>query len=104
MKALKSLLIAGLLGLAISAEAGATSGRIYIKVRPPKAKKFRIIHVNRPHRNIVFITGNWHWNGHRHVWKKGRYVKSRRGFVFVNGYWKQTRQGWYYKKGQWKKA
>lgn len=78
--------------------------QIVVKVRPVKPKVL-VVKPNRPKANHVWVDGHWIWNSNqnRYIWRKGRWVKKRRGHVYVAGRWKATPNGHVWVVGGWKR-
>ena len=82
---------------------GASRRRVYVRTAPPPSKKVVVVKTKKPYPNAIMVTGRWHWNGHKYVWKKAHWKKPRKGYVWVAGHWKKTPHGWYWVEGHWKR-
>jgi hypothetical protein len=50
----------------------------------------------------VWSPGYWRWNGHRHVWTRGVWVRERRGWHWEPQHWVQGPNGrWHFVAGRW---
>jgi len=57
---------------------------IDIQVAPPVP---RVIVAPPPRRGFVWAPGYWRWNGRRHVWMDGHWMRERPGFHWVPEAW-----------------
>ena len=99
----KSLIWRSLLGLAAvgAVYTSAASARTYVdvdvRVAPPAARYERFEH--RP--GYVWTPGYWNWNGGRHVWVEGNYVRERSGYAYVPARWERHGDQWRLRNGYW---
>lgn len=81
-----------------------TQAQIVVKVRPsrPAVVIAKPAKANRGH---VWIDGHWVWNKKCacYRWKKGHWVKARRGHAYVPGHWKSVNGGHKWVPGHWKR-
>ena len=75
-------------------------GRV-IRVAPPPA---RVVVVPAPRRGYVWAPGYWRWNGKRHVWIDGHWVRERRGYLWVADRWDDRGGHWVYVPGHWERG
>ena len=54
-----------------------------------------------PRVGYTWAPGYWHWNGHKHVWHKGYYLRERPGYVWAPHHWEQRGDRWYFEGGRW---
>ncbi len=71
---------------------------VSIRTAPP-APKYEA--VPAPRRGYVWVPGYWNWNGHRHVWQSGVWVKERRGYSYVQPNWVERDGHWELHRGNW---
>jgi hypothetical protein len=79
----------------------ALSQEIIVQGAPPPPREEFVIERPSPHH--VWISGYWHWAGHRYVWVRGHWVRPPRagvvwvaphfehrpgGSVFIGGFWR----------------
>jgi hypothetical protein len=89
--------------IALSAAAvslpGAARTLVEIQVAPPAPR----VEVVPPARvGYVWSPGYWRWNGHRHVWTRGVWVRERRGWHWEPQHWVQGPNGrWHFVAGRW---
>jgi hypothetical protein len=103
---MKKLLIATLLatslggGLALAPAANADV--VVVRVAPPPPRD----EVVPPARDgYVWTPGYWRWNGHRHVWVSGKYVRARHGYHWREPVWAQVDHGrWRLERGRWERG
>jgi len=94
------ILTAGLILALGAAVAPATSqaGEVIIGVGPPVA---RVEVVPGPRSGYVWSPGYWRWNGYRHVWVGGYWVRERVGWHWVPAHWVANGPRWHYVGGYW---
>ncbi len=70
-----------------------------IQLAPPAPR----VEVVPPARvGYVWSPGYWRWNGHRHVWVGGVWVRERRGWHWEPQHWVQSPGGrWHFVAGRW---
>ncbi|MBN2012458.1 YXWGXW repeat-containing protein [candidate division KSB1 bacterium] len=82
----------------------AAPGRVYVRVGPPAPKHVVVVHKTRPHKDAIWVSGHWNWNGHKYVWVDGHWLAPRHGYTWVPGHWQQNRHGWFWVDGHWKRV
>lgn len=96
-----------LIGLLCLGTAGTTytppaEARTYVDLDinvPPPAPRYERV-VVRP--GYVWAPGYYRWEGGRHVWVNGYYMRARPGWVWVPHHWVQgPRGGWHFVPGHW---
>src|SRR3990170_492151 len=75
-----SLLIAAATVSAAAVAEAATSVNIDINIGPPPPPVV-VVPALRP--GYAWAPGYWHWDGRRHVWREGRWIRERPGYVWV---------------------
>ena len=74
-----ALMAAGLLGGAALPLPSIAAVDIYVNTAPPPPRHERV----PDHRSgYVWAPGYWNWQGNRHVWVKGHWVKERHGYSY----------------------
>jgi hypothetical protein len=93
------LLTAVALSAAMVALPGVARTFVEIQVAPPAP----LVEVVPPPRvGYVWAPGYWRWNGHRHVWIRGSWVRERRGWHWERDVWVQSPNGrWHLVRGHW---
>lgn len=69
-----------------------------IEVAPPPP---RIIHAPPPRPGFVWAPGYYRWDGHRHIWVDGRFIRERRGAHWVPEHWVEHHGRWRFEPGHW---
>jgi len=85
------------LGAAI-APVAAQAGELIIGVGPPAV---RVEAVPNARVGYVWSPGYWRWNGHRHVWVGGVWVRERVGWHWTPSHWVAYGPRWHYVPGYW---
>ncbi|MGH8800387.1 MAG: YXWGXW repeat-containing protein, partial [Casimicrobiaceae bacterium] len=54
---------------------------------------------------FVWAPGYWDWDGghHRHTWRKGHYMRERRGEHWVPNQWVERSGRYHYEPGRWER-
>jgi hypothetical protein len=61
-----------------------------------------VVEVPPPRAGYVWAPGYWRWEGGRHVWVDGRFIRERRHFHYVPEHWDEGRHGHYhFVPGRW---
>lgn len=89
-----AVLAAGILAPAVT-EARAA---VYVNLAPPAPI---VEAVPAPRVGYVWAPGYYSWNGHRHVWRHGYWVRERAGRHWVAHRWERRGNGWYFHDGYW---
>jgi len=99
----RKLLLAGLaavsLALPLSSQARVD---VDINVAPPPPR-YEV--VPAPRAGFVWAPGYWAWdNGHhRHIWRRGHYVRERHGHRWVPDRWAEHDGRYRYEPGRWER-
>ncbi|MCZ2105504.1 MAG: hypothetical protein OZ923_05580 [Comamonadaceae bacterium] len=97
---LAAALATGCAVVPVPASAPVASGEIYAPVAPPPPQYEVVPAVPFP--GAVWIGGYWNWEGRRHVWVPGRYVRPRPGYHWQASRWVQRPNGsWSLRAGGW---
>lgn len=100
---LRPVLQASLLGVALAAGTAAAPAQarsvveLSVRTAPPPPRVERV--VVRP--GYVWTPGYWRWNGRRHVWIGGHYVRARPGYVYVGPRWEPHGPAYRFHRGYW---
>lgn len=74
---------------------------IDLGVAPPPPR-VEVVHEDvRP--GYFWIPGFWYWDGHRHVWSKGRWEHERPGYRWVPARWDDHGSRHHYEPGRWER-
>lgn len=57
--------------------------------------------VPSPRRGYQWAPGYWNWQGQRHVWHGGTWVRERRGYVYATPTWVEHDGRWQFQRGSW---
>ena len=93
-------LVGGLLGAAVLGlvGVGTAEAQVIVRVAPPPPRNEP---VPPPRRGMVWAPGYWDWNGRRHVWRNGRWVRARRGYRYMPDEWVERNGQWERRRGRW---
>lgn len=69
------------------------------KSPPPEEPIYEVDPGERP--GYIWNKGFWGWNGKRHVWQPGHWIKERPGYVWVCDTWAQRGTRWRLYPGHW---
>jgi hypothetical protein len=93
------LALALVVGIAMSGPASArVAVGVSIGVAPPAARIERV--VVRP--GYAWSPGYWRWNGARHVWVGGVWLRAQPGRHFVPAGWIHVGPAWRFHRGYWR--
>jgi len=97
---IRTLMLASAVAAAVTASPAIArdSVALSINVGPPPP---RVEYIPPPRHGYVWAPGYWRWNGHRHVWVKGRYMHGRGHAQWVPDQWDRRGDRWYYQRGHW---
>ena len=57
-----------------------------------------------PRIGFIWAPGYWRWNGYRHVWVGGRYMRARPGYRYYAPRWEQGPRGdWRFRGDGWQR-
>lgn len=93
-----ALVAAGLLGGAALPLPSVAAVDVYVNTAPPPP---RVERVPAARRGYVWTPGYWNWQGKRHVWVKGSYVRERRGYTYRPHEWVERDGRWQMQRGRW---
>ncbi len=86
--------------LLASIAAGHASAQINVTIQiGPPAPLYEPPPVVSP--GSTWAPGYWAWDGHRHVWVRGRPMLQRAGYRWVADSWAQRNGGYYRQPGYW---
>ncbi|MGB4775141.1 MAG: hypothetical protein WBP45_08215 [Daejeonella sp.] len=83
-----------------SASAQPKRSRVYyVTVRPAAPVIVRSV---APHKNAIWIPGEWVWQGNQYIYANGYYADLKPGYKRYNeGHWKKARRGYVWVGGRW---
>lgn len=97
-KILFAAMLAGSLG---SVAVPAASAIVIVREAPPEPRSERVM---PPRKNKVWVPGHWDWRGNRHVWVRGKYINTRRGYYYVEPKWEERDGRWQLERGTWRRG
>jgi len=93
------LLAALALSAAMVSLPAAAATFVDIRITPPPP---HVEIVPGPRPGYVWAPGYWRWNGHRHIWVRGGWIRERHGWRWEPQHWVQTPNGrWHFVQGRW---
>jgi hypothetical protein len=102
MMKMQRLILASMLAASTAVVALPSVARVDIDVAiAPPAPLVETIPPAQP--GYVWAPGYWGWNGHKHVWNQGRYIRERRGEHWVAHNWEHRGDRWYFRDGHWER-
>lgn len=94
-----SCLAAGLaFGAATLPSVATAQSTVWIQTAPPPLRQEV---VPPPRHGYVWAPGYWEWNGGRHVWHRGAWMRERRGYVYAPPTWVEHDGRWEFRRGAW---
>lgn len=99
---LLAALVASPLMMALPPQAAqAQSFDIRIGTPPPPPRV--VVAPPPPRRGFVYVPGYWNWNGRRHVWVDGTWVRERRGYHYAAPEWHPDGDRYGFRRGRWER-
>ena len=95
-KLLLAAAVAAPLFVAQAAHAQVFDLRIGTPPPPP-----RVVVAPPPRPGYVWTPGYWNWEGRRHVWHDGVWVRERRGYHYVAPEWRPDGGQYGFRRGHW---
>jgi WXXGXW repeat (2 copies) len=95
---LKPSVYAAVLAALLGASALPANADVFVTVAPPPLRN-EVVPAARP--GFVWAPGYWNWNGRRHVWVGGSWVRERPGYVYHRREWVQNDGRWVMRGGGW---
>jgi hypothetical protein len=92
--------VGGLAGATVLAllGVGTAEAQVIVRVAPPPPREEP---APPPRRGMVWVAGRWDWNGRRYVWRKGHWMRARRGHRYVQDEWVERNGRWELRRGRW---
>jgi WXXGXW repeat (2 copies) len=98
-KTILATAIAATLGLGtVQTAAAQVRGVVTIREAPPPLRNEA---VPAPRRGYHWVPGYWNWQGRRHVWHAGTWVRARPGYAYTNPSWVERDGRWEFQRGRW---
>ena len=101
---IKSILCVSLLtlGAGLMAPMSPVQAQAYVNVQIGQPPPPRYEVVPPPRRGFVWAPGYWRWDGRRHVWMTGSWIRARPGYRYVPPRWERGPRGdWQFRPNQW---
>ena len=99
---MRNVIAASILAACTLGAPALTQARVDVDVViAPPAPIVETVPVER--RGYVWAPGYWRWNGHRHVWARGYYMRAHPGRHWVAHRWEQRGDRWYFHDGHWER-
>lgn len=103
---IKPILATAMLALSATAFvpsiASAQVGVSVVIGNPPPPPRYE--RMPAPRAGYVWAPGYWDWNGHRHVWAGGHWLRERPGYVYAQPYWVERGGRWYREEARWNRG
>jgi hypothetical protein len=71
---------------------------VWVRAAPPE---LRVEEVPAARAGYQWAPGYWNWQGQRHVWHSGNWVRERRGYTYRQPQWVERNGRWQQQRGQW---
>lgn len=94
----KSLLATGIAATLAMGAALPASAQISVRIGPPPP---RVEVVPPPRVGYTWAPGYWNYEGRRHVWHGGTWVRARPGYVYNAPTWVERNGRWELRRGAW---
>lgn len=98
MSIIKHSLLAAAIAATLGGIAVPASADTYVTIAPP-ALRVEAVPADRP--GYTWVPGYWNWNGRRHVWVAGTWVRARHGYAYTNPHWVERDGRWMLERGGW---
>jgi len=103
MRRLNTLLAAGFAGSLLAYPlAGMARVDVDVEIAPPPP----VVEDAPPRAGYIYTPGYWDWDAdqHRHVWKRGEYVRERPGEHYVPYAWSERNGHYHLDAGHWDRS
>jgi len=98
---LKKTFVAALVAASLGSVALPAAADVIVRVAPPPP---RAEHVPPPRHGYVWVPGHWDWNGRRHVWVHGTWLRERHGYSYHEPAWVEHDGRWSMERGRWERG
>lgn len=96
---ISAMFAAGILGAPVVAPLPAMAAvDVFVNNAPPPP---RVERVPGDRRGYAWAPGYWNWQGRRHVWVKGHWVRARPGYAYRPHAWVERDGRWQLQRGRW---
>jgi len=97
---MKKTFVAALIAASLGSVALPAAAEVFIRIAPPPP---RVERVPPPRHGFVWVPGHWDWNGRRHVWVHGTWLRERHGYRYVEPAWVERDGRWQMERGRWER-
>jgi hypothetical protein len=98
----RKIVLAALIAAPLFAAQAAHAQSFDIRIGTPPPPP-RVVVVPAPRPGFVWAPGYWFWNGRRHVWHEGTWVRERRGYHYVAPEWRPDGDHYGFRRGHWER-
>ena len=98
---IKKILVAAMFAASLGTMAIPAAAAIYVRTAPPDA---RVEVVPEARRGYVWTPGYWNWNGRRHVWVSGAWLRERHGYSYNHARWVERDGRWRLENRRWSRG
>ena len=95
------ILSAAMIAASIGAVVTPADAAVFVRVAPPEQ---RVEMVPAARRGYAWTPGYWNWNGRRHVWVAGAWVRDRPGYRYNHARGVERDGGWQMERRRWSKG
>ncbi len=97
-----SVMFVALLGSlsAVPLESARAQASFDLRIGTPPPPPRVVVEPPPPRRGYVWAPGYWNWNGRRHVWVDGNWVRERRGYHYAAPEWRQDGDRYGFRRGR----
>jgi WXXGXW repeat (2 copies) len=74
---------------------------VRVNVGPPPPRREA---VPPPRRGYTWVPGHWDWNGRRHTWVAGTWIRARPGYAYAQPRWIERDGRWEMRRGYWRRG
>jgi hypothetical protein len=94
----RKIIAVSLLVASVAGAAPITLAAVSVVIAPPAP----IVEVvPAPRSGYAWAPGYWQWNGHKHVWRGGYWMRARPGYHWDAHAWEHRGNRYYYHEGHW---
>lgn len=73
-------------------------GGVWVREAPPPMREEAVPGMRRGYH---WVPGYWNWQGRRHVWHAGTWVRVRPGYAYTSPAWVERDGRWQLQQGRW---
>src|SRR5438067_12103438 len=98
---IRKILATAAIAVSLGSIAAPAAADIFVRVAPPPPREEV---VPPPRHGFVWVPGHWEWNGRRHIWMNGTWLRERRGYRYREPAWVEREGRWSMERGRWERA